>query len=317
MEKQKPYLTFSFPPPGARSLLFKKGAEKNAEIMRQKTVEEHREAQTALADMRLLPPGTRSEPEECDGVSCEWVLREGCPEDKLICYIHGGSWAFGNLKTSRPVAALLGEITGCGVLVVDYRLAPEHPFPAASDDCVAVYRWLLRRGLLPQNMAFFGDSAGGNLTLSLFHRLKMEGLPLPAAAGLASPATDMSETSALIRRMPDLLFTQHEGREQDVFSLYCGDHDRKAPLISPIYGDLTGFPPLLIHVGSDEELCIDCDLFASACHTAGVDVALKIWRDMFHDFSVVGVTLKESRESLKEFADFFREKLHLPPVKEK
>lgn len=287
------------------SFLFKKAAEKNAALMRELPLEEQREARERLADVRVISPGARFTQLECAGVPCLWVCQDPSPADKAILYIHGGSWAFGTLRTARPVGLLLSALTGYRVLICQYRLAPEHPYPAAAHDCSMVYRWLLDNGYPPEHVGIFGDSAGGNLTLSLLHRLIAQGRPLPAAVGLASPVTDMTEDSALARDTPDLLYTQYQGREQDVLSLYCGERHRADPLISPVYGDLSGFPPMLIHVGQDEPLCVDCDLFAQKAHDAGVDVALKIWREMYHDFTIVGNTLKESRRSLAEFAAFF------------
>lgn len=312
MEKQKPYLTFSHPRPGPSSFLMKKAAEKNAQIMRGRTVKEHREAMQLLADVRLISPVTRFEAAQCAGVPCEWAFQADSPADRVILYIHGGSWIYGNRKTARPVGMLLSEVTGCRVLVMEYRLAPEHPYPAATEDCSMVYRWLGENGYPAEHIALFGDSAGGNLALSLLHRLKAQGRPLPCAVGLASPVTDLTENSELSRGMPDLVYTQHEGREQDIFSLYTNGHDRSNPLLSPVFGNLAGFPPLLIHVGQDEELCADCDRFAGKAFKMGVDVSLKVWRDMYHDFTIVGRTLKESRQSLKEFGAFFKQHLLLP-----
>lgn len=309
MEKLKPYLTFSHPRPGAASMLFRRAAEKNNTILREKTIEERRELMLPLAEMRLIPPGVQFQPVDCSGVPCEWVFRADSPAEKIILYLHGGSWAFGNLKTARAVGVMLCEVTGYRVLVAEYRLSPEFPFPCGLDDCAAVLDWLGADGFVGEKVGIFGDSAGGNLTLALIHRLRREGKPLPKALGLASPCTDLSDTSELVRQKPDLTLTQYQGAERDAFSLYLGDHDRTDPLISPVYGDLAGFPPMLIHVGQAEELCIDNDIFAQKAYDAGVDVALKIWKEMFHDFSIVGVTLRESRQSLKEFGAFFTEQL--------
>lgn len=309
MLNEKPYLSFTFGRLAMTSFLMKKAAEKNAELMRSRTIEEHREAMQILADARLISPMSRFKPAFCNGVSCEWAYTDSSDDSKVILYIHGGSWAYGNLDTARPVGMFLNEVTGLRTLIAQYRLSPEHPYPAAPNDCMAVYKWLLEQGYESSNIALFGDSAGGNLCLSLIHRLIENNMPLPAAVALASPATDLSETSELYRGSPDLLFTQHEGKEQNVFDLYTNGNDVTSKFISPIYGDLEGFPPLMIHVGGDEELCVDCDVFAAKAYKAGVDVALKIYRNMYHDFSIVGITLKESRQSLKEFGAFITKHL--------
>lgn len=309
MENEKKYLTFSHPLPGPTGFLFKKTAEKNAAYLRTLTIAEHREANERLADVRMIAPGIRFCPETCLGVPCEWVFREEYPADRVILYLHGGSWAFGNLHTARAAATFLSTYSGYRVLVAEYRLAPEHPYPAGAEDCAAVYFWLRQNGFSAEQIALFGDSAGGNLSLSLLQRLRQQEQPMPAAVALASPATDLSETSAFFRRDEDLLYTQHEGREQDILSLYCGGHDRKDPLISPYYGNFSMLPPMLIHVGQEEALCVDCDLFAAKAWQAGNIISLKIWREMYHDFSIVGNTLKESRRSMTEFSDFLRENL--------
>lgn len=309
MNSVKPYLTFSHPGPGPVAFLYKKAAEQNARLLRAATVAEHREANERLADVRQIAPGIHTLPVDCDGVPCEWIYQAESPPDKVLLYLHGGSWAYGSLYTARAVGKMLCWVSGYRVLVAEYRLAPEHPFPAGLDDCAAAYRWLLGRGFAPEQIALFGDSAGGNLSLALMNRLHAAGETLPTALGLASPATDLTEHGMLARGLPDLLFTRHEGREQNVLDLYCGEHDRASPLLSPVYGEFAALPPTLVHVGQDEDLCVDCDLFAQRAYNAGAQVSLKIWRGMYHDFTIVGATLKESRLSLREFGAFFRKHL--------
>lgn len=312
MSNEKPYLTFSPPAPRPPAHLFKRGAERKAARMRERTIAAHREMMDRLADVRILALGSRFSPFDCGGVPCEWIYRDNQPVDRCILYIHGGSWVYGNLHTARPVGLLLNARTDLPVLVMQYRLAPEHPFPAALHDCATVYRYLLRRSGVAVP-AIFGDSAGGNLTLALMHLLRSHGLPLPAALGLASPAPDLTENAALMRQKPDQLYARHNGQEVDTLSLYCKEGNREDPLLSPIYGRLDDLPPTLIHTGQDEVLYLDCDAFAQKAYNAGVDIQLKIWRDMFHDFTIVGNTLKESRQSLDEFAAFFCQHLaHTP-----
>lgn len=305
MENSKPYLTFSHPGPGPASFLYKKAAEKNAERLRSVTLRENREAKEVLADVRQISPGIHVLPADADGVACEWIYSAYSPPDKTIIYLHGGGWCTGSLHTARAVGKMICGVSGLRVLTVAYRLAPEFPYPLALDDCARVYRWLALRGFPAEGIMLFGDSAGGNLALALMHRLRAENLPLPAALGLASPVPDMTEHSALARGGDDLLYTRLDGVEQNMMDLYCAGHDRCDPQISPVYGELSFFPPMLIHVGQDEDLCVDCNRFAAKAYESGCDVQLKIWRGMFHDFSVVGATLKESWRSLHDFGAYF------------
>jgi acetyl esterase/lipase len=304
----EPTILYTQEPPGPTSFLMKRLAEKNAALMRGLTIAEQREAKDVLADVRIIMPGVMAEELSCAGVPCLWIqLKEGCHTDKVILYIHGGSWAFGNLHTAKPFGVFLAEETRCKVLVAEYRLSPEHPYPAGLDDCFAVYQWLLTCGYKPEDIALFGDSAGGDLSLCLMHRLKALGHQLPACFGGASPVTDARRESAIVKSDVDLIHVLHEGREQDIFTLYLGEErDRDDPQISPICGDLTGFPPLLIHTGAEEPLVADNAAFVEKAHAQGVDAQLVVYSGMFHDFTIVGRTLKESRHSVAGFTRFLR-----------
>lgn len=305
MENQAPYLTFSRRKPGALSLMFKRAAELNAARMREKTIPERRELPEALAAVRPSPPGAAVEAQTCGGVPCEWIYTKKAPQGKVILYLHGGGWTFGNLKTARPAGLFLAEASGYRVLSVEYRLAPEHPFPAGLDDCAAVFDWLLENGFTEENIALFGDSAGGNLSLCLTCRLLEQGRRAPCAIGLASPVTDMTERSRLVRSRDDLIYVMYQNEETDIFELYANGSDRRNPLLSPVFSDLQGFPPMLIHVGGDEALALDCVAFSKKVYRQDVPVILKVYKGMFHDFSIVGRTLAESRQSVREFARFF------------
>ncbi|WRS27528.1 alpha/beta hydrolase [Oscillospiraceae bacterium MB08-C2-2] len=297
--------------PGAKSLFFKSAAEKNSQLARQRTVEEHRENMLKLAELRPVLPGLCQQDVLVEGIPCQWVYKEGALSMPVILYLHGGSWAFGNLRTARPVAGMLAELTGCRVLTVQYRLAPENPFPAALEDCFKVYGNLLLRGIPGHKLAIFGDSAGGNLSLALIHRLKELEIALPQALALASPVPDLTVESALWKSGQDLLFHLYDGQPDNIFDRYVQGRDKTDPLISPVFGDLSGFPPTLIHVGGDEPLAEDCAAFARRAAVAGSEVAVKVWKEMFHDFSIVGVTLKESRDSMREMSEFLCDCLHV------
>lgn len=306
----KPYLVFSTDPVSKSSVLFKRAAELKNEKRSTMTVCEQREAQAKLAALLILPPGLETLPADCAGVGCEWVLRPESFSEKIVVYLHGGGWSLGNLDSARPTAAALAQLTPYKVLSVGYRLAPEHPYPAALDDCRAAYGWLLGQGYRPENIALFGDSAGGNLCLCLLHRLLTEGLPVPCAFAGVSPVTDISLTSEIVRCMPPLtVCADEDGGRRDIFSMYAVDHDRTDPLLSPLYGDLGRFPPMLLHAGGEEPLALDCAAFVKKAAHQGADARLKIWREMFHDFSLAGVGFREGRESMRELGDFLMERL--------
>lgn len=300
------HLSFSENSPRRPSRLFIKAAEKKQDIMGEKTVEEQREAQLRLYEALPISPAIAVLPVELAGIPCEWVLRPSSHSEKIIVYLHGGGWVTGSLEISRPTAAHLAEYAPFKVLSVDYRLAPEHPYPAGLDDCYAVWKALLEEGYRPENIALFGDSAGGNLCLALIHRLLQEGEELPCAMGLASPVTDITDDSAMVRDPLPLAFSVWEGERQPIHLLYAGDQDRSHPFLSPVFGPLGQFPPTLIHVGGGESLAVDCNVFAKKAVEEGADVLCKVWREMFHDFTLVGHTLRESRQSLSELADFYQ-----------
>jgi acetyl esterase/lipase len=302
----KSYISYLDETPSPASMLMKGISEKNALAMRSLTVAEQREIKTRLSDLRPSSILMTSEETMCAGVPCEWVcLKNGCRNDKVILYIHGGGWIFGNLKTARAYAMYASECFGCKMLVVDYGLAPERPYPGGLDDCFSVYLWLLANGYKARDIALLGDSAGGNLGLCLMNKLKVLGYEQPACMAAASPATDLRPQSALVQSKIDLTYTVLDGAEQDIFSIYARESDRDDPMISPIVADLSDIAPVLIHVGEDEPLTADNIAFADKARMQGAEVSVRVYKDMFHDFSIVGRTLKESRQSVAEFKEFF------------
>lgn len=309
MLENKPYLEINNSAPNQVSRLAIEVAEQKSAHMRTQTAQEYRESQELLAEVRQLPWTLIYKRTEVANVPCEWIFhRFRKKERRVIIYLHGGSWMFGGLESARPVGAMLCEHTKCRVLVVDYRLAPEHRYPAGFNDCYSVYNQLLADGYSADKIALFGDSAGGNYSLALLNRLKAEGLPLPKCVGLASPATDLRDESHLYSQGEDLIYTMYEGKETNIFYTYLGDEyysKRDLPTISPITGDLSGLPPMLIHAGKAEAIAADNVAYADKLYNAGGTVNVKLWRDMFHDFSIVGKTLKESRESMEEMGYFF------------
>ena len=216
----------------------------------------------------------------------EWVSAQTTIPEQVMLYLHGGAYVMGSCATYRRFAAALSRVTGLRVLVLGYRLAPENPFPAALEDAVAGYRWLLASGFKPQSIVLAGDSAGGGLVLSTLVTVRDAGDPLPAAAVLLSPWTDLAasgasyQTCAKRDRIIQLPWLVEQRRR------YLGDQDVHTPLASPLYADLHGLPPLLIHVGSDEILLDDAAQLAERARQVGVNVTLFIGPGMWHVWHV-------------------------------
>jgi acetyl esterase/lipase len=238
------------------------------------------------------------------GVPAEWLTPPRADSRAVLLYLHGGAWVLGWTNMHRRLVAHLCLAAGCRALAIDYRLAPEHPFPAALDDCVAAYRWLLQQGTLPEEIVIGGDSAGGTLTLTTLMSLRDAGDPLPAAAVCISPATDLEGTGESFRTIKDPAQTPEFVLKMR--RLYAGDHDLKHPLISPYYGDLHGLPPLLIHAGGEEMLLSDAQRLADQAEAAGVQADLQIWPALWHVWHLFAPTLPEASQAVKDVGEFIR-----------
>ena len=253
-----------------------------------------------------LSAGVIRESVLADGVPCEWVIPPNSLTGQVLLYLHGGGFVFGLTSQHLKLGAYLAHQLGMRVLMVDYRLAPNHPFPAALDDCVTAYRWLLKQDFLAENMVVAGDSAGGNLTLTLLLKLRDNGDRLPAAAACLSPVTDLA--------MPD---HQRPGFKDPLLpakalkfynQAYLGHQDPHDPMISPVYGNLRGLPPLLVHAGEDEILREDAVRIVSLAKSAGVEARLEIYPRMWHVWQL-NLSLPQAIKSLDDIAQFF--KVHL------
>jgi acetyl esterase/lipase len=247
------------------------------------------------------------------GVPCEWVLAPGADPDRRLLYLHGGAWTSGGLDSHRPLSARLSAATGAAVLAVDYRLAPEHPFPAGLDDCLAGYGWLRGHGPsgpAPARSVFVaGDSAGGNLTLALLFAARQRGLPFPNAAVAISPATDFLATgdSYRTRAARDPIITAGPDGIRLLSKLYLqGRAAPEDPLASPLYGDYRGLPPLLFHVGDAEVLLDDSTRAAEKARAAGVDVTLEVWPEMPHVWHAFAPFLPEATQAIERIGAFVR-----------
>jgi monoterpene epsilon-lactone hydrolase len=247
---------------------------------------------------------------EIPNVDAYWLTtpRAGSTGPVLV-YTHGGGYVGGSGKEVAPAVIEIADAAGMRVLSIDYRLAPQHPFPAAVDDAVAAYRWLLDQGVEPTEIGWFGESAGGGLTLAAMHALKGQDLPLPGAIAVLSPWTDLTlvSESYFTLEVDDPAFTRHGMRP--LADAYHQTADREDPLVSPVYGEFGGFPPVLIQVGSKEILLSDSLRVARRAREADVDVILDVWDGLWHVFQLMGVP--ESKEAIDELGEFFRR--HLIP----
>ncbi|MFA5436141.1 MAG: alpha/beta hydrolase [Candidatus Neomarinimicrobiota bacterium] len=237
-----------------------------------------------------------------NGVRCQWLIPPDGPEDRVLLYLHGGGFVFGLTPMHLKMAAALALLLNTRILMPDYRLAPEHPFPAAPDDCEKVYLWLLKQGIPAGNIVLAGDSAGGNLVLSLMMKVRDNGAALPAAAALLSPAVKLGGGTSRPEFRDPLLPPK---AMQFYTRSYVGKHDPRDPLISPLYGDLRALPPLLIHAGEDEILCDDARQLAEKARAAGAEAKLEIFPRMWHVWQLFPA-LPQARQSLDAIAAFLK-----------
>jgi epsilon-lactone hydrolase len=246
------------------------------------------------------------------GVEGEWISPADAPLDEAILYFHGGGFRIGSVASHRDLIAQIAVASGCRVLAINYRLAPEHRFPAALDDALAAYGWMLGQGLTPGNVAFAGDSAGGNLVLAAMLALRERGLPLPIAAVLMSPWTDLAATGTSYVTRAEVDPIHQRPMILALAKNYLGGQgDPCDPLVSPLYADLAGLPPLLIQVGDRETVLDDSVMFADLARAAGVDVHLEVWDGMIHVFQMFGAELPEAHRAIASIAGFLNQHLHI------
>jgi acetyl esterase/lipase len=251
---------------------------------------------------------TRCTPVNAGGVPAEWIAASGAADDRVILYLHGGGYVMGSIATHREMAARLSKAARARALVIDYRLAPEHPFPAAVDDAVAAYRWLLSQNIKPSRIVVAGDSAGGGLTLATLVALRDAKAPLPAAGVCISPWTDMEGTGdSMVTRAKADPVVQKQGL-LGMAQLYLGGKDPKSPLAAPLYANLEGLPPLLIQVGDAETLLDDATRVAEKAKRAGVTVDLEVWPEMPHVWHLFAPFLPEGQQAIDKIGQYVQAK---------
>ncbi|RKH03490.1 alpha/beta hydrolase [Corallococcus carmarthensis] len=248
------------------------------------------------------------EPVDVNGVRAQWLTPPVCEQDRALLFLHGGGFVFGSLVSHGHMAAEMARQARCRVLQLDYRRAPEHPYPAALDDATTAYRWLLERGFAPGHISIAGDSAGGGLVVSMQVNARAKGLPLAGALVCISSWFDLGiqGDSYTSREKADALVQRKVVEE--VARHYLNGQDARQPTISPIHADLTGLPPLLIQVGERELLFSDSQAMARKAQAQGVDVTFEEWPDMVHVWHLHFNRLSSGREALQRIGQFVIDK---------
>jgi epsilon-lactone hydrolase len=250
------------------------------------------------------PADTKTVSVDGAGAGAQLVTTPSSLPERYILYIHGGGYVMGSPTIYRDLTWRIATAARACVLVVDYRLAPAHPFPAALEDVIAAYRWLLENGVDPRHIAVMGDSAGGGLTFSMLMKLRDDGLPLPAAAVALSPWTDLALTGESLRlnaRADPMVNIKHV---PVLVNCYLADGNPRNPYASPIYGNAAGLPPTLIQVGSDEVLRDDAVRMADRLRETGGDVELEIWPRTTHVWHLLAAVVPEARQAIARIGDF-------------
>jgi epsilon-lactone hydrolase len=260
----------------------------------------------AMSELRVADD-VACTPIDAGGVRAEWIVPPGAASERVLLYLHGGGYVLCSVSTHRGLISRIAQAAGVRALGVDYRLAPEHPFPAAVEDATAAYRWLVSHGTAPGHIAIAGDSAGGGLTLATLVALRDAGDPLPAAAVCLSPWVDLEGTGPSNTTKAEADPFVRKEMIQFMAEQYLGGRDPRTPLAAPLYADLHGLPPLLIQVGTAEILLDDATRTADRAKEAGVEVSLEVWDDMIHVWQLFAPLLPEGQQAIERIGAFIRQ----------
>ncbi len=243
------------------------------------------------------------------GLPAAWIRPTSAKSERVLLHLHGGGYVTGSIDSHLMMCVPLAQTLKTNLLLPEYRLAPEHPFPAALGDALKTYRWLLEQGCQPKNIVLSGDSAGGGLSLATILALREAGEPLPAAVICLSPWADLtnSRQSHITKAEVEPVLTTASLHEWA--ACYSGDANLKNPLLSPVYANFHNFPPLLIQVGSDEILLNDSLALAEKARADGVDITLRVWGGLWHAWPALGSLIPESRHAFEEMGEFIRVKM--------
>ena len=252
------------------------------------------------------PPDVKVERVNVPAAPAEWLRPPSAVPGSVVLYLHGGGYVIGSPRSHRHLAAAIAGAAGASALLLDYRLAPEHPFPAAVEDATAAYRWLLDQAIAPEHIVIAGDSAGGGLTVATVLALREARVPLPAGGVCISPWVDLTCSGASYRTKAEADPIVQQAAVEEMARAYLGAAAPRTPLASPLFADLRGLPPLLIHVGSDEVLLDDSTQLADRARAAGVDATLEVWDRMIHVWHWFLPMLDEAETAVDGIGRFIR-----------
>jgi monoterpene epsilon-lactone hydrolase len=267
-----------------------------------------------ISKMFALPEGMLVENIQAGDVPAERLRGRNTVPGRTVLYLHGGGYAIGSPVSHRHVAAALVEAADATLVVPDYRLAPEHRYPAALHDALAAYTWLLEHGQDPAQLIVAGDSAGGGLALALMISARNQGIRLPAAGVLISPWVDLAGTGETLETLQARDPVVQRAGLIDMARHYLGDRDPRTPLASPLYADLTGLPPLLIQVGSEEVLLDDSLRLHHKAREQGVMTTLEVWDEMIHVWHFFHPQLQEGRDAIRRVGQYISDHITHPPT---
>jgi len=259
-----------------------------------------------IAKLMITAFRVRVEPDEINGLYAEWFTPKDHMDGKLLLYLHGGGYVVGGCDMHRQMVSHIARAGRIRALLPEYRLAPENKFPAAIDDAVAVYRALIAMGVKPEDIIFAGDSAGGGLTVATLLALRDAGDSLPAAAILLSPFLDVTGSGDSMRTRADQDPWFHPEDLPVIADYYCEPHQRRFPLVSPVFADVEGLSPMYIQVGDDEILLSDSERIADECVAAGIEVELEVWPEMWHVFQVFAGKMPEARKAINKIGAYIQ-----------
>ena len=270
------------------------------------TVQDMRANFEQMTNVFPVAADVKCEPVNAGGVKSEWVTAPGADANRAVLYLHGGGYVIGSINTHRDLASRISRAAKARVLLIDYRLAPEHPFPAAVEDSVAAYRWMLAQGLKPSRIAVAGDSAGGGLTVATLVAIRDAKLAVPAAGVCLSPWIDLEGVGDSMKSKAAVDPMVQKEALLEMAKHYLKGQDARSPLAAPLYADLAGLPPLLVQVGTAETLLDDSTRLAERARKAGVKVTLEPWENMIHVFQVFAPMLDEGQQAIDKIGEFVR-----------